>query len=60
MKGGTLHLEGWDFMHLPSIATLNKAYGKHFTRAIYAITLVGRGFGEIIQPVFVLTGLNCR
>ncbi|OXV11398.1 hypothetical protein Egran_00836 [Elaphomyces granulatus] len=54
------NLEGWDFMHLaarkdliyPRVATL-KAFGKgwvDFARAIHAITLVGRGFGEIIQP----------
>jgi hypothetical protein len=54
------NLEGWDFMHLaarkdliyPRVATLT-AFGKgwvDFTRAIHAITLVGRGFGEIIQP----------
>ncbi|KAN0073022.1 hypothetical protein V8E54_009136 [Elaphomyces granulatus] len=54
------NLEGWDFMHLatrkdliyPRVATL-KAFGKgwvDFTRAIHAITLVGRGFGEIIRP----------
>jgi nucleoside phosphorylase len=54
------NLEGWDFMHLatrqdiiyPRVAALH-ALGKgwvDFTRAIHAITLVGRGFGEIIQP----------
>lgn len=54
------HLEGWDFMDLatdrdpfyPRVATL-QAMGKgwvDFIRAIHAITLLGRGFGEIIQP----------
>jgi nucleoside phosphorylase len=54
------NLEGWDFMHLaarkdliyPRVATLT-AFGKgwvDFTRAVNAITLVGRGFGEIIRP----------
>jgi hypothetical protein len=53
------HLEGWDFKDLatdrdpfyPRVATL-QAMGKgwvDFTRAIHAITLFGRGFGEIIQ-----------
>lgn len=54
------HLEGWDFKDLatdrdpfyPRVATL-QAIGNgwvDFTRAIHAITLFGRGFGEIIQP----------
>lgn len=53
-------LEGWDFMDLatdqdpfyPRVATL-PTIGKRwvdFTRAIHAITLFGRGFGEIMQP----------
>jgi hypothetical protein len=54
------HLIGWEFSELtkgrdpiyPRIATL-KSFGKgwvDFTRAIQAITLVGRGFGDLIQP----------
>jgi hypothetical protein len=54
------HLEGWDFKDLatdqdpfyPRVATL-PTIGKgwvDFTRAIHAITLFGRGFGEIMQP----------
>lgn len=54
------HLEGWDFKDLatqrdpfyPHVATLD-AFGKgwvDFTRAIQAITLFGRGFGDIFQP----------
>ncbi|RYP02811.1 hypothetical protein DL765_010681 [Monosporascus sp. GIB2] len=54
------YLEGWDFEDLatnrdplhPRIATL-EARGKgwvDFVRAIRAITLVGRGFGDIIRP----------
>ena len=54
------HLEGWDFMDLatdrdpfyPRVTTL-QTIGKgwvDFTRSIHAITLFGRGFGEIIQP----------
>ncbi|RYO94041.1 hypothetical protein DL766_004096 [Monosporascus sp. MC13-8B] len=54
------YLEGWDFRDLatqrdsfyPRVATL-QTRGKSwadFTRAIQAITLVGRGFGEIIKP----------
>jgi len=54
------HLKGWDFKDLatdrdpfyPHVATL-QAIGKgwiDFTRAIYAITLFGRGFSEIVQP----------
>ena len=64
--GGNLHhkprryLEGWDFEDLatsrdpvyPRVATL-EAGGKgwvDFTRTIHAVTLVGRGFGDIIRP----------
>ncbi|KAJ4144622.1 hypothetical protein LMH87_003497 [Akanthomyces muscarius] len=54
------YLEGWEFEDLarrrdplhPRVATL-KAAGKawvDFTRAIQAVTLVGSGFGDIIQP----------
>ena len=54
------HLEGWDFKDLatqrdpfyPRVATLN-TFGKDwvdFTREIHAITLFGRGFGDIFQP----------
>lgn len=54
------HLEGWDFKDLatgrdpfyPRVATL-QTFGKgwvDFARAIHAITLFGRGFGEIMQP----------
>jgi len=54
------YLEGWDFKDLatnrdpfhPSVATL-PTIGKgwvDFTRSIHAITLFGRGFGEIFQP----------
>ncbi|KAJ6260647.1 hypothetical protein Dda_4874 [Drechslerella dactyloides] len=55
------YLEGWDFNDLtitsrdpiyPRAATLQRP-GKSwvdFTRAIHAVTLFGRGFGEIIQP----------
>lgn len=56
------HLEGWDFDDLarspsqdtlhPRVATL-QASGKgwvDFTRSIHAVTLLGRGFGEIIRP----------
>lgn len=54
------YLEGWEFEDLarkrdplhPRIATL-EAGGKawvDFTRAIQAVTLVGRGFGDIIKP----------
>ncbi|KAI1372415.1 hypothetical protein F4677DRAFT_463389 [Hypoxylon crocopeplum] len=53
-------LEGWDFKDLatdgdpffPRVATL-QSVGKgwvDFTRAIHAVTLFGRGFGELIQP----------
>ncbi|KAK2593842.1 hypothetical protein QQS21_008457 [Conoideocrella luteorostrata] len=54
------YLEGWDFEDLakkqdplyPCVATLNAA-GKgwvDFTRAIHAVTLIGRGFGDMIRP----------
>ncbi|KAL6849042.1 hypothetical protein ACO1O0_008572 [Amphichorda felina] len=54
------HLEGWDFEDLatnrdplyPRVAILEAA-GKgwvDFARAIHAVTLVGRCFGEIIRP----------
>lgn len=57
-------LEGWDFEDLakecptvyPRVATIGDA-GKgwvDFVRAIQAVTLVGRGFGDIIRP----TGRN--
>ncbi|KAK6526081.1 hypothetical protein TWF281_011119 [Arthrobotrys megalospora] len=54
------HLEGWDFNDLaagedpiyPRVATFRKPSGGwvDFTRAIHAVSLFGRGFGEIIQP----------
>ncbi|KAJ5113958.1 hypothetical protein N7456_002492 [Penicillium angulare] len=54
------HLEGWDFAELatghdprPRVATL-EAMGwgwVDFIRSIGAVTLFGRDFGEIIQPV---------
>ncbi|KAH8656466.1 hypothetical protein BGZ61DRAFT_372245 [Ilyonectria robusta] len=53
-------LEGWDFEdlatridRLPSRAAKLEAGGKawvDFTRAIQAVTLVGSGFGDIVQP----------
>ncbi|RSL44715.1 hypothetical protein CEP54_014572 [Fusarium duplospermum] len=54
------HLEGWDFKDLVTdgdpffarVATLN-ALGKgwvDFIRSIHAVALLGRGFGELIQP----------
>lgn len=54
------HLEGWDFKDLAAdgdpffarVATLN-ALGKgwvDFIRSIHAVVLLGRGFGELIQP----------
>jgi hypothetical protein len=54
------HLEGWEFKDLatdqdpfyPRVATL-PTIGKgwvDFTRAIHAVNLFGRGFGELIQP----------
>lgn len=54
------HLEGWDFAELatghdpyPRVATLQAlGYGWiEFTRSIDAITLFGRGFGDIIRPI---------
>lgn len=53
-------LEGWDFEDMakecptiyPRVATIGDA-GKgwvDFVRAIHAVTLVGRGFGDIIRP----------
>jgi nucleoside phosphorylase len=53
--------EGWDFVDLikerdpiyPRSSVLD-AYGKSWvdlTRSINAVTLLGRGFGEIIQPI---------
>lgn len=55
-------LEGWDFKDLaadgdpffPRVAHL-QTVGKgwvDFTRALHAVTLFGRGFGELIQPQF--------
>lgn len=55
------YLEGWDFNDLatsrdifyPRVAKL-KAIGKgwvDFARAIHAVTLFGRRFGEVIQPI---------
>ncbi|KAH8812428.1 hypothetical protein F5884DRAFT_309735 [Xylogone sp. PMI_703] len=55
------YLEGWDFNDMarcrdliyPRVTTLHTA-GKgwvDFTRSLHAITLFGRGFGEIIKPV---------
>ncbi|GAP91233.1 putative Pfs domain protein [Rosellinia necatrix] len=54
------NLEGWDFTDLatnhdplhPRVATIEPS-GKgwvELTRAVQAVTLFGRGFGEIIQP----------
>jgi hypothetical protein len=54
------YLEGWDFRDLattrdpvhPRVAVL-EAVGKgwvDFTRAIHAVTLFGRGFGDLIRP----------
>ncbi|KAI0967117.1 hypothetical protein F4678DRAFT_252391 [Xylaria arbuscula] len=54
------NLEGWDFTDLitnhdplhPRVATIEPS-GKGWvdlTRAVQAVTLVGRGFGEIIRP----------
>ncbi|KAN0078700.1 hypothetical protein V8E54_005213 [Elaphomyces granulatus] len=54
------YLEGWDFVELatdhdpcPRIATLQAlGYGwVDFIRSIGAITLFGRGFGDIIRPI---------
>ncbi len=58
------NLEGWDFTDLatnhdplhPRVATIEPS-GKGWidlTRAVQAVTLVGRGFGEIIRP----SGIN--
>ena len=57
---GRKHLEGWDFAELatdhdpyPRVATL-KAFGwgwVDFVRSIDAITLFGKGFGDLIRPV---------
>ena len=55
-------LEGWDFKNLaidqgpffPCVATL-QAFGNgwvDFTRSVHAVTLIGRGFGEIIRPEY--------
>ena len=53
------HLEGWDFKELatgydpcPRVATLQAlGYGwVDFVRSIGAVTLFGRGFGDIIRP----------
>lgn len=55
------HLEGWDFAEvatdhdpIPRVATLSAlGYGwVDFIRSIEAITLLGREFGEIIQPAY--------
>ncbi|PLB47714.1 hypothetical protein P170DRAFT_385589 [Aspergillus steynii IBT 23096] len=54
------HLEGWDFHdlatesdplrpRLASIAPKGKAW-VDFTRSIHAINLLGRGFGEMLEP----------
>ncbi|TQV99090.1 Pfs domain-containing protein [Cordyceps javanica] len=62
------HLEGWDFADLakdydpmPRVATIpTLGYGwVDFVRAIGAITLFGRGFGELIQPANSSTGSMC-
>ncbi|KAF2690251.1 hypothetical protein K458DRAFT_280092, partial [Lentithecium fluviatile CBS 122367] len=54
------HLEGWDFVGLatdhdpyPRVATLQAlGYGwVDFVRSIDAVTLFGRGFGDIIRPI---------
>ncbi|KAJ2979283.1 hypothetical protein NUW58_g7239 [Xylaria curta] len=63
-------LEGWDFKDLvkdgdpifPRVATL-PTIGKgwvDFTRAIHAVTLFGRGFGDLIQPRRAKTNLCSR
>jgi len=53
------HIEGWDFVDLtkdrivyPRVATIQRlGYGwVDLVRSINAITLFGRGFGEIIRP----------
>ncbi|KAB8230345.1 Pfs domain protein [Aspergillus alliaceus] len=38
------HLEGWDFHDLAKDAWIE------FTRSIHAVTVLGRGFGEIMKP----------
>ncbi|KAL3488654.1 hypothetical protein BJX62DRAFT_253120 [Aspergillus germanicus] len=55
------HLEGWDFRDLAS--ALDPVYPRvaalstpgmawiEFTRSLQAVTLLGRGFGEIIAPI---------
>ncbi|KAL6895023.1 hypothetical protein GGI43DRAFT_411674 [Trichoderma evansii] len=59
-KSPRRYLEGWDFEDMakecptlyPRVATIADA-GKgwvDFIRAIHAVTLVGRGFGDIIRP----------
>ncbi|KAI1390202.1 uncharacterized protein F4822DRAFT_428544 [Hypoxylon trugodes] len=61
-------LEGWDFRDLatdgdpffPRVAhlqTIAKGW-VDFTRAIHAVTLFGRGFGELIQPQYD-TAISC-
>ena len=54
------HLEGWDFFELatgrdprPRVATLNAlGYGwVDLIRSIGAVTLLGRGFSDIIRPI---------
>ena len=54
------HLEGWDFKNLvtsedlyPGVVTLQAlGYGwVDFVRSIDAVTLFGRGFGDIIRPI---------
>lgn len=54
------HLEGWDFVELatdhdphPPVATLQAlGYGwVDFIHSIEAVTLFGRGFGDLIRPV---------
>jgi len=55
------HLDGWDFRDIatdsdpffPRVSTL-QTIGKgwvDFVRAIHAVTLFGRGFGELLQPM---------
>ncbi|KAF3930942.1 hypothetical protein ABW19_dt0209197 [Dactylella cylindrospora] len=58
--GHRKHVEGWDFSDIatgqdpisPRVTTLQPTgeWWVDFTREISAITLLGRGFGEIIQP----------
>ncbi|KAI0400201.1 hypothetical protein F4802DRAFT_507666 [Xylaria palmicola] len=56
------HLEGWDFMDAATGSTLSGcvaaldrvAYGwVEFARSINAVTLFGKGFGDIIEPIKV-------